>query len=496
VADLTAGVPGVLDPALRDRPDAPAVVTRSGALTYAELDRAADRAAAALWAAGARPGSRVAASLPNDFDVVVAFHGAMRIGAVWVGINAALAPPEKQALLDDCAPTVVLASRDALSTLSTAAQTVDGATWRSLMAGAPTAAAVAVDVHAPAGIAYTSGTTGLPKGIVHSQHNLLLPGAVLVATRGYGPGLVKGDCLPLTVLNLQVLTSLLTAQAQGCCVVMDRRDLAGILGWVQRCGVTVWNAVPPQLHDLVRSGASLGGLKELWSGGGDCPDGLRADVLAGTGLPVRATYGLTEAPTVVSIDPAGEASRPGTSGQVLPHLQVRSVGEDGRPLPRGAIGELSISATASGPWAGAWTPMLGTWAGGEVVAPATTHLGTGDLGSVDGEGWLRVVDRQSLVVIRGGANVYPAEVERVLMAAPGVLGAAVCGLPDERLGERVGAVVELAPGNGLEAVRAICTERLAGYKVPEVWVIAALPRNAMGKVIRSALPGLLLEGQR
>ena len=93
---------------------------------------------------------------------------------------------------------------------------------------------VEVDPHAPAGIAYTSGTTGLPKGIVHSQHNLLLPGEVLVASRGWGPELRKGDCLPLTILNMMVLTTLLTAQAQGCCVVMDRRDADGIAEWIER----------------------------------------------------------------------------------------------------------------------------------------------------------------------------------------------------------------------------------------------------------------------
>jgi acyl-CoA synthetase (AMP-forming)/AMP-acid ligase II len=152
---------------------------------------------------------------------------------------------------------------------------------------------VEVDPHAPAGIAYTSGTTGLPRGVVHSQHNLLLPGAVLVDERGYDETLLKGDCLPLTILNLQVLTSLLTAQAGGCCVVMDRRDAGGVIDWIRTERVNVWNGVPAQLFDLARAHAGrrpdLASLREVWSGGGDCSDALRREFEDAFGFRVRAT---------------------------------------------------------------------------------------------------------------------------------------------------------------------------------------------------------------
>ena len=146
----------------------------------------AHRAAFALRSLGVAPGDRVGASLPNEADVVVAFHGAMRLGAVWVGVNRALAPPEKRHLLADCGATVLLTDDDVGDV---GARVVDLATWRAAVDAAPDRLWDGPDPDplAPAGIAYTSGTTGHPKGAVHSQHNLLLPGSVLVSERGYGP---------------------------------------------------------------------------------------------------------------------------------------------------------------------------------------------------------------------------------------------------------------------------------------------------------------------
>ncbi|MDQ1697158.1 MAG: long-chain acyl-CoA synthetase [Frankiaceae bacterium] len=473
----------VLDRPLVERPDAEAVVARSGRLTYRELDTAADRAAGAFAALGMRTGDHVAVSLPNDLDVVIAFHGAMRLGLVWIGLNTALAGPEKAQILQDSGARFLL----------------DGSVdWAGLVASASASPAVDVDPHAPAGIAYTSGTTGLPRGVVHSQHNLLLPGAVLVAERGYDAALRKGDSLPLTILNLMVLTTLLTAQAGGCCVVMDRRDPEGVLDWVRDERVTVWNGVPTQLFDLARGyadrRADLATLTEVWSGGGDCPDSLRAEFADAFGLPVRATYGLTEAPTVVAMDPVGGEWRPGSSGRALPHLRVQTLDQDGVDVGPGELGEISVHAAESGPWAGRWTPMLGEWSKGRLRAGRGSLLRTGDLGVLDEEGWVHIRDRRKLVVVRGGANIYPAEVERVLLSVPGVVVAAAFGVPSERLGEELAAVVQPAPGAGLtvDALEAVCRAELARYKVPEHWaIVEVLPVNAMGKVIRAQLPALL-----
>lgn len=487
----SATIAQVLEPALAARPDAPAVVARSGTLSYRRLDEAADAAAAALWARGVRPGDRVAACLPNDLDVVAAFHGVQRIGAIWVGIGEALTESEQRELVEHCQPGVILAGP--LCKLSSPG-VINAREWSQLCRSAPAAPGLDTDPQAPAGIAYTSGTTGKPKGIVHSQHNLLLPGAAVVASRRWGPDLRKGDCLPLTILNMLVLTTLLTAQAGGCSIVMDRKDSEGIAEWVARERIEVWNGAPAQLYDLARRPElDLGSLKEVWSGGGDCPDRLRESFLSSHGLAVRSTYGLTEAPTVVAMDPVGDDWRPGASGRVLEHLELTACANDGRPLEAGEQGELYLGPATSGPFTGEWRPMLGVWEDGQVRPGPAVAARTGDIGSVDAQGWLRVIGRKKVVIVRGGANVYPAEVERVLLACPAVAAVAVFGVPDERLGERVAALVEpIGRGADLEELRRACARELARYKVPELWAtVRKLPTNAMGKVIRTGLVDLL-----
>jgi long-chain acyl-CoA synthetase len=488
-----ASVARVLDRALRDDPAREALVTRTRRLSYADLDGAADQAAHALRELGVMPGDRVAACLPNDADVVVAFHGAMRAGAVWVGVNRALAPPEKQFLLADSGSMLFLCDDD-LPDLGV--RQVVLADWRAAVAAAPSQPiGFDIDPFAPAGIAYTSGTTGHPKGAVHSQHNLLLPGAVLVERRGYGPELRKGDCFPFTVLNMAVLTTLLVSQAAGTSVVMDRIDAEGVAEWIAAERITTWNGPPALLHSLATmddiAAADLASLTEVWTGGADCPEAIREAFEAKFGLPVLATYGLSEAPTVVSIDPRDGGHVAGSSGRPLPHLAVRIADGEGATLPPGETGEICM-----GPADDRYRLMLGYWERPAATAAALAdgELHTGDLGFLDEDGYLHLRDRKSLVIIRGGANVYPAEVERVLLEAPGVAACAVLGIPDERLGERVVAVVEAAGGESLDedAVRAHCLANLAKYKVPERFVVVdKLPRNAMGKIIRTALPTLL-----
>jgi acyl-CoA synthetase (AMP-forming)/AMP-acid ligase II len=222
----------------------------------------------------------------------------------------------------------------------------------------------------------------------------------------------------------------------------------------------------------------LASLREVWTGGADCPEAIRSAFAEKFGLPVLATYGLTEAPTVVAIDPVGGPHVEGASGRPLPHLEVTV--RDGEVCVGPAPGD------------DRYRLMLGYWQRPEATAEALAGgvLHTGDIGELDADGFLHVRDRKSLVIIRGGANVYPAEVERVLGEAPGVEACAVLGIPDERLGERVVAVVEGAVD--VDEVLAHCRVQLAKYKVPErIAVVDALPRNAMGKVVRAELPALV-----
>jgi acyl-CoA synthetase (AMP-forming)/AMP-acid ligase II len=296
---------------------------------------------------------------------------------------------------------------------------------------------------------------------------------------------------------MAVLTTLLVSQAGGCSIVMDRIDAEGVAGWIRAERVTMWNGPPALLHSLATSEAvaasDLASLTEVWTGGADCPEAIRARFERKFGLPVLATYGLSEAPTVVAVDPRGGPHSDGASGRPLPHLAVRIAGRSGETLPPGTTGEVCV---APAPGDARYRLMLGYWERPDATAEALAggELHTGDLGYLDAEGNLHLRDRKSLLVIRGGANVYPAEVERVLQEAPGVAACAVLGVPDERLGERVVAVVEPQQGAALddEAVRAHCLAHLARYKVPErLVVVDRLPRNAMGKIVRAALPHLL-----
>ncbi|MBK6671602.1 MAG: AMP-binding protein [Actinobacteria bacterium] len=490
----------VFDRTLAADPAREALVTRSARLTYGELDALADRAAYALADLGVRPGDRVAASLPNEWEVVVAFHGAMRLGAVWVGVNRVLAAPERQYLIDDSGARLLLAETEVAATAARVTP-LDVAGWRAALDAAPHTpwTGPAVDPFAPAGLAYTSGTTGHPKGAVHSQHNLLLPGAVLVQTRGYGPALRKGDCFAFTILNLAVLTTLLVSQAGGTSIVMDRIDAQGVAEWIERERITTWNGPPALLHSLAErddiTPDSLRSLREVWTGGADCPESIRRAFETKFGRPVLATYGLSEAPTVVSIDSPDGLHRPGASGRPLPHLRVRIADEHGATAAPGDTGEIRVSAADD-----RYRPMLGYWNRPEASAEALDQgeLRTGDLGFLDDQGFVHVRDRAGLLIIRGGANVYPAEVERALADHRHVAAAAVFGVADERLGERVAALIEVrdreafARDGGIDAVLDHLREQLARYKVPErIAVVDALPRNAMGKVVRTGLVDLL-----
>jgi long-chain acyl-CoA synthetase len=500
-------VAGVLDATLAVDPGRTAVDGPSGSLTYEALDAGADAAAALFMELGVKPGDRVAATLPNDLDIVVAFHGAMRLGAIWLGINRPLAVPEKAALLDAAQPVLVVAdaaSAEVLEDTGTRARilAVDRAqpddAWRAgLRSHANSGRHERADANAPAAIAFTSGTTGLPVGIVHSQRGLMLPAQSLALSRGYGASFRKGDCLPLTILNVVVLSTLLASAAGGTCVLTDRRDAYGVAHWLEEKGVTAWNAVPALLHSMV-SDESIGrdclrSITDLWTGGAHCSEELITAFVDKFGIPVRATYGLTEAPSIVAIDPMVGAHVPDASGQPLPHLEIIVRDDDGGQLEHGLEGEICVRAVDGADGHSAYRPMLGYWREGAVESYDCPELRTGDLGCVDAGGNVVIRDRKKLLIIRGGANIYPAEVERVLCEVPGVRTAAVLGLPDARLGQRIVAVVEADPDDGLtqDLVVEHCQTRLAPYKVPErVVVVIELQRNSMGKVQRAALGAL------
>ncbi len=346
-----------------------------------------------------------------------------------------------------------------------------------------------IDPHAPAAFAYTSGTTGEPKAVVHSQHNLLWPGLATIETSPPADGECIGTPLALTILNLMVLGPL-TAWLRGSCVaVLHRTDGQGLAGEIEAARISRLLAVPTVLHDLVNSEVEprqLATLAHVLVGGAGMPDGLAAAFGERFGVVPVGSYGLSEAPTGVAR----------ATGALAP-VELVVIDAAGDELPPGAEGELCVRARSDGPWANSWTPTLGYWKQPEATRSVLRDglLHTGDVGTVGADGSLRVLGRSSGMIVRGGANVHPAEIEKVLAAHPAVASASVVGVADERLGQVVAAAIALedrARGQVSDVqLTAWAADRLSRYKVPERWALLdELPVNEMGKPSLAAIAAL------
>jgi acyl-CoA synthetase (AMP-forming)/AMP-acid ligase II len=525
---LPAAIPGgwrdvasCIDRSVAARPDQEALVGRYSRYTYRQLDDAINAAAAALSALGVAAGTRVAASAANHPDIVLAFFATQRLGAIWVGISRPLAGPEKAFLLNDSGASVFLAdatARDQIEPqrgdLPALVHLVDmepGETrnaWLAMVDAHAGAARpqVAINPHAPAAIAYTSGTTGFPKGAVHSQHNMIVIAAMTHAgLRGahWRPDLRRGVTLGLTVLNLMILEPIAALSGGGTSICMDRGDALGIAEWIRRERVETFTSAPATVFDLLTrpdiDASDLESLEFANAGGANVPDELRTLYAERFGRPLSTGYGLTEAPTAVTGTRPDRPFVPGSCGRPYDHLDIAILDDDGGEVADGQVGEICIRTAQSGDWQGVYTPMLGYWNRPEETAAALRGgwLHTGDLGVKNAEGDIFIRDRLKELIIRGGANVYPAEVERVLASDPRIRDVAVIGKPDPRLGEVVAAFIELAAGVAPspmleEELRATCLAQLAKYKVPEVWhFMPDMPRNAMNKIVKAQLRKML-----
>lgn len=477
-----------------------------------------NRAAGALLGLGVSPGTRVAACLGNDPEIVIAFLGAMRAGAIWVGVNAALAPPEKAYLIADTGSSVLLAETATLDEmLSTVGlpETLDNVVtvdstgageWATLLDGVrPDPVDVDVDPFAPAAIAFTGGTTGFPKGAVHSQHNLLLPGTMQRAGNMIEAGARQGVCLPLTILNLMIMHPLVSFQNDAVCVTMDRTDAVGMAEWIRDERINSFSSVPAQLHDLLTHREIpedwLRSLTRPGVGGADLPRAFRRTYEERFGGVLVNGYGMTEAPSAVALTDTTKAVEGGETFVPLPHVEISVRDEHGAVVSATQEGEVCVGPVPSGEWAGVYTPMLGYWGRPEETEQALADgvLHTGDIGVMNEEGGFQLSGRRGQLIIRGGANVYPAEVERVLHDHPAVAACAVIGRADDRLGETVVAFVEvesdddtLAADDLAATLTAHCRENLARYKVPDDFIVVeGFERTPMGKIRLDPLRGVL-----
>ena len=501
-----------IDESLAARPDKMALIGRHRRLTFAELEQEINAAAAYLQSLGLTMGDRIAASASNHPEIVIAFLAAQRLGLIWFGINRNYSTPEKLYLIEDGGPRVVLAETRIAEDLRSAGIGGDGrrlivmepvgdCEWTAGVAAhrGASRADIAIDPWAPAGIAYTSGTTGRPKGAVHSQHNMMVAATMAALVVGDKRlEAIRGQASPMTILNMLIGGPLSALSAGNTLVCMDRIDVTGLAEWIGAEKINTLSLVPTLIQDLLTSPdidpAQVESLTWVVVGAAMVPEGMPALYEARFGHKPTIGYGLTENPTVVSRTVDSTPATEGAVGRAMRHLDVATVDNDDQRLPAGEVGEIVIRPISTGEWADVYTPTLGYWnnpkATEELLRNGWMH--TGDMGRVDPDGEMFIHSRRSELIVRGGSNIYPAEIERIIRLDERVVDCAVVGMPERRLGEVPAAFVQVNPGTEsdalLEDLRAQCEMELARYKVPVFWkALDELPRNVMGKIVKQEL---------
>jgi long-chain acyl-CoA synthetase len=484
-------------------PDHPAVRLDERVLCYRDLDEATARTASWLLGRGIAAGDRVCLMLPNMPEFAELYYGILRAGAVVVPMNPLLKAREVEYFLTDSGAKLLLAARVASD------QAAEGArrAGTDLMIIEPTDLAAMLARQAPepavadrapsdtAVILYTSGTTGQPKGaeLTHANlhSNIEITRSTLLELR---PDDVVLGALPLFHSFGQVVGMGCAIATGACLTLLPRFDPGHALEIIKRDQVTVLPGVPTMyaaiLHSAAGSAADVASLRLCVSGGAAMPVELLRAFEAEFGCMILEGYGLSETSPVASFNHPDRARKPGTIGQAIAGVEMRVQDDAGVPLPPGEIGEIAIRGH---------NVMKGYWRRPEETAEVMTGgwFCTGDLGRMDGEGYFSIVDRKKDMVIRGGLNVYPREIEEVLYEHPAVAEAAVIGVPDEALGEEVAALVTLKPGSAAspDELRGHVKGQLAAYKYPRyVWIVDSLPHGDTGKILKRAI--VVPSGQR
>lgn len=494
------GLPLPLPRMARQRPDQPALEWPGGAWTYAELAARAEDLAGRLAGMGLAPGDRLALCLPNGPAFVALAHAAQRLGLILVPLNTRLTAAELSPLIRDAEPGLLLTAADRVDglralpvrvlALDPDARAVLGPTSSMLLdpvwtevAPLPVPPADPVAPDRPLAILYTSGTTGRPKGASLSQGNLVWSALGSALRLGIAPG--DRWLVPLPLFHVGGLAVLVRCALAGATLRLSRNASPAALGEaLDAGGVSMVSLVPTMLAGLLDAWGDRPappGLRAVLLGGGPIPPALVERALA-LGFPVARTYGLTEAASQVATTWPGDP--PELGAPPLPFTELRVVDASGRDRAAGDLGEILVR----GP-----TVMRGYWRDAAATAEALAGgwLHTGDLGRLDADGRLQVLGRRVDLIVSGGENVYPAEVEARLLEHPDIAEACVLGLPDPRWGERVLAVLVARAGRPAPAeaaIEAFLRPRLAGFKLPRrfLW-LPELPRNAAGKVLRAEL---------
>jgi len=487
-----ANLSSVLAQAVAEHGERPAVLLDGLVLSYAGLRDAAGRATALLQALGVAAGDRVAIMLPNVPAFPIAFYGALGAGAIVVPMNPLLKRREVAYYLSNSGAKVLFAWHEAADQAAegaagTGAQVikVDDADLTALLAGlAPVPPKMDQASGDGAVILYTSGTTGQPKG-AELTHANLTRNAELAATTMLkaGPSDVTMGCLPL--FHVFGLTAGLNATivGGGSLTLLPRFDAGKALEIIGRDQVTIFEGVPTMyaamLHHRAHASADTSSLRTCISGGAAMPLEIMRGFEQTFGCMILEAYGLSETSPVASFNHPDRERKPGSIGTPIEGTGMRVVDPDGRELPVGEVGEIAIRGH---------NIMKGYWGKPEATAEAIPDgwFRTGDLAKVDDDGYFFIVGRQKDLIIRGGYNVYPREVEEALHEHQAVAEVAVIGIPHAELGEEIGAAVQLKPGAIATPaeLRAFARERVAAYKYPRlVWLVRELPMGATGKIL-------------
>jgi long-chain acyl-CoA synthetase len=480
------------------RPDHVAIRLGEQSLRYRDLDRAARGVAAALRARGIAPGDRVCLLIPNVPDFTIAYFGILYAGCTVVPLNVLCAAPEVTYFLQDSGSRLLIAhplfeaaartgAEAAGASLVWAGRTGEGS-LAGLAAAPPLAALHPTLASDTAVILYTSGTTGKPKGAELTHSNLLLNCAVVV------PRLIplSADDVALAALPLfhsfgQTCIQNASIAAGGTFTLIPRFDPEEAFAIMERDRVTLFAGVPTMYFALLHHEAArphdLSALRYCMSGGSAMPVEVMRAFEAKFPVEILEGYGLSETSPVASFNVPHRPRKPGSIGYPVWGVEMCILDDSDRPVADGEPGEICIRGH---------NVMKGYWkrpdASKEALRSGWFH--SGDIGVRDADGSFRIVDRKKDMILRGGFNVYPREVEEVLYAHPAILEAAVIGVPHESHGEEVKAVIVARPESGLtrEAVTDWCKERLAAYKYPRfVEFSESLPKGPTGKILKREL---------
>jgi long-chain acyl-CoA synthetase len=483
----------ILDFSATAHPDGTAIRLDDLTISYRQLSDAARRVASLLASAGVSRGDRVGLMMPNIPAFPVAFYGALTAGAVVVPMNPLLKSREVAYYLSDSGARLLFAWRDFAGEAAKGAADVgaeviqvDDVDLSSALAShSPVASSAAADDTDDAVILYTSGTTGQPKGAqlthVGLTRNARLTAETLLQNH---PNDVMMGCLPL--FHVFGLTCGLNATvlAGGTLTLLPRFDAGKALDIIARDRVTIFEGVPTMyagmLHHPAADTADTTSLRVCVSGGAAMPVEILRGFEEKFGCMILEGYGLSETSPVASFNHPHRPRKAGSIGTPVEGVEMRLVSDAGGPVPAGEVGEIAIRGH---------NVMTGYWGKPEATAEAIPDgwFRTGDLARVDEDGYYYIVDRKKEMIIRGGYNVYPREIEEALYEHPAVAEVAVIGMPHAELGEEVGAAVALKPG--AEATPAelqqFLKERVAAYKYPRrVWLVSSLPKGPTGKILR------------